>query len=548
MFITRMNKFFDKHGRWTIGLFTIVIIFAFVLYFAPGFSLMGLFQKGDGGYGRIMGREVSRADIEEQARNAIISYALRSPAIDTSNRMLHEMASKMAIERLFMVRAAEARGILVDDKAVKDSIRSNPYFQTDGDFDAEKFNSFFERSLAPMGCEKEELDKTVREDLAVERLHNEIMSSVLVTDSEIRQIFNNLYEKLTVSYAVFSYDDFLSEVKIDDARIESFFNANRDSYTVPASSRAQIIRFNYIDFEGEALASVTKEEVKKRYGRDKEDFKLEGKDSIRPLAEVAAEIKKEIAEPRARDIAAKKAKMAARDIYKSIVLESDKEPLELFTAYAEENGLEVYETGWVAADAEVISRVGPEPKLAAAISRIDPDLHISDAVLGKKAAFIALLKERRPERPAELNDLREQVVEDYRRENALRIAREKVRSAAMEISEQLDSGKTFDKIDAGVKFTALEPFDITSGAGIPDGDLIERLAMKTDENSLAPATNTPDGAVLVYLEKRELPPEAEFQEKKAFLERSYRYQKGNLVWGNFLALLRSKAQVPHNKP
>lgn len=542
MMISRMNRLFEKHGKWAFGIFIGIIIISFVLYFSPGFSFMGLFKSHERGFGSAFGKSFSEADVREQIDHILISYSLKNPNISPENNFFREIAAPMAVERIILLRAAAKRGINIDNAAVASYLRAVPIFQKEGSFDSGKYELFVKNKLDPFRLSKQSLDDAVREELIIERLHDDITTGVIVTPKELRTAFDNLYEKFKVKTARFKADDYLSEVDPDEKSIESFFTANSDKYKIPAKYRAKIVPFNYTDYGKKVLPSITEENIKKYYELNKNNYKL--KDEIQPLEKVKEKIRKELTGTETKKLAYREAQLFAVEAYRLTAEEEKREiALSAFQKLTEKHKKKSFDSDWFTAETINIKAAGAEPELAKDIAKMHSDQPISDAIPGKNAAFVAFLVEKVEERKAEFNEVKKQVAIELKREKAILLAREKARNLALKISESLDSGIKFENIEKGIKFEDVKEFDPMTPPPVQNGSQIIQMAAKTPGGRLSAPENTDDGALIVYLEKRFLPSDKEFEEKKGFFSMAYKYQKEQTAWQNFQHHLEKESNI-----
>ncbi len=263
MFITRLNSFFARHGRKTFAVFTGAIIISFVLYFSPGFNFLDMIRgAGSSGAGVpvILGKKVGEQEIAANVDSFSIVMSLSSPGFNINNSYMRNDADMIALERIMMLRAAKERNILIGDTEVADYLRAIPGFQKNGKFDTATFEQFVKLYLTPFRYSKQDLDRAVREQLAIERLYSEIGAGVMTTPEEVRQAFNTRFEKFKVKDLKFRAETYAGNVNADDKTVETFFNANAEKYKIPPKFKAKFVRFIYSGYE--KSVSVTDEKSK----------------------------------------------------------------------------------------------------------------------------------------------------------------------------------------------------------------------------------------------------------------------------------------------
>ena len=136
MFISKMNRMFHKHGRVAFGLLTIVIIVPFVLYFSAAPSeLFDMFDfRAKDSNVQIDGKTVSQEVLQNSVTDTLITMAVNNRNVDFASMRDNKDVLEQAAQRIMLLRAADARGLKVDDASVAGYIRQIPMFSPSGKF------------------------------------------------------------------------------------------------------------------------------------------------------------------------------------------------------------------------------------------------------------------------------------------------------------------------------------------------------------------------------------------------------------------------------
>ncbi len=543
MFISGLNRFFARHGRIIFAIFTGAIIISFVLYFAPGFGFFDMIGNKGGAVDTsavILGKKVSDKDIDNSVNSMSIMMSLSNPGFNIRNSYMRDQAAQMSLQRIMYLRAAAERNIYVGDAAVAEFLRSAPLFQKNGKFDSGMFDMFVKQCLAPYRYSKMDLDRAVREQLTIERLFNEIKAGVLVTPGELKQSFDLRNEKFKIRTWKFAGDDFAAKVQGSDKDIESFFTANAEKYVIPAKFKIKLVRFNYVSYDGKV--TVTDEAIKKYYEAKKDEFKE--KDAVLPLEKVADRIKKTLSENEIKAVAMKDAQTFAVEAYQATSeLKNHKSMVDGFTAFTEKKGLKTYDIGFFSVEDTVIKNVGREPELATAVAALFMDQPVSDAIQGANACFVACLTEKEEPRPAKLEEVKEKVAKDFKKENSIKLARESARNAALKVSEAMDAGKAIPEIPDCKKEDVPE-FSMMAPPNSMDAMFFASLAEETKAGKVSAPKDTPDGSIFICVEKRTLPADQEFKDKEKEFSREYASMKARAAMSMFESSLMARCKFP----
>lgn len=544
MFITRLNSFFARHGRKTFAVFTGAIIISFVLYFSPGFNFLDMIRgAGSSGSGVpvILGKKVGEQEIAANVDSFSIIMSLTSPGFNINNSYMRNDADMIALERIMMLRAAKERNILIGDSEVADYLRAIPGFQKDGKFDTATFEQFVKLYLTPFRYSKQDLDRAVREQLAIERLYSEIGAGVLTTPEEVRQAFNTRFEKFKVKDLKFRAEAYAGNVNADDKTVETFFNANAEKYRIPPKFKAKFVRFIYSGYE--KSVSVTDEKIKQYYEANKDKFKE--KEEVLPLDKVSDKIKKTLSTDEAKILAIKDAQAFAVDAYQATVdLKTQKAVIDGFAAIAEKKNIKVNETDFFSTEDVIVKNLGREPEFAMAVSQLFADQPVSDAIQGNIACFVACMTGKEESRSSKFEEVKDKVKKDYIAEKSLSLAKENARNEALKISEALNAGKNIAALQAEYKFEDLPEFDMMAPPKEADGSLIYELAAATKSGKVSEVKDTAYGSIFIFVEKKTMPTEQEFKEKEKFFTEMYSSMKSKMAVRAFMSSLEAKCKFP----
>jgi len=578
MIITGMNRFFAKHGRIAFFLIAVVISFAFVL-FMTGQSIFDLFSQRSRGSSTvlILGRKVTQAQRMDAVDSFLIQQVMTYPNASLKNTDYSKW-DQIATRNLMLLYAAQDRGIAIGDDEVKKYIKTVPEFQTKGKFDNKKFNEFVEKKLNPSHFNKADLDAAVREKLAIEQLSKNVTESIIISDEELRTAFFNINEKAKVKTNEFKTSDYIKNIKVDEKAAKAYYEANKKTYMTQPAVKIQVVRFEYGKYRVAAWKKITDKEIETYYNNNKYLYKKTDKKTKKklkdpkktkpvkpeytPLKQVAGKIKNKLAERQSKTLAAKAASQYSEKIYNltrdiPYNIKDKQKALEKcqteFAKFAKENKKKIFTTPWIFKGATAIKKLGNEPKLVQAAETRFLDDPISDAVKGNKAAFVFILIAQQAPQPEAFDKYKSKIFNDLKKSTALIKARENARNIALKIGEDIDKGKSFTSIckKLKIKFNSY-PMELKAEMQaymLPgkNGKLIHSLAFDTPQKQLAQVRNTPDGALLVYVESKTFPSEKDFKDQKTMFAMLYKMKKKQAIWFEFARSLAIASEVSAKK-
>jgi peptidyl-prolyl cis-trans isomerase D len=242
------------------------------------FAIWGLesyttFRGGRDSVATVNGMDISQREFAEELRRqqeqmrrmfggAIDPAALDSPE---SRRVVLDgliaqrlLASEVAGAHMFMSR-----------EAVIDAITNAPEFQEDGKFSAAKYSAYLaERGLSDQGNVAE-----LQRQIPLARYASAISETAIAPRTVATRLAALEAQKREVSEARISEQQFLAQVKIDDAQAKAHYEANLGDYRTPERVRAE-----YVVLSAEALARQdppTEAEIKAAYDARASQFRVE---------------------------------------------------------------------------------------------------------------------------------------------------------------------------------------------------------------------------------------------------------------------------------
>ncbi len=236
MVISSVNRFIHKHGKVTFTFILVVIAIPFV------------FMTGGGG--RPSARKIDMDQVvatysgeEMTMGNLFDSY----PRLTASNL---NPESKYIIDGLLerQITLEEARSQGLDEVSKEDLlaeiVKSYPgRFDTDGKFDFTKYNSMPE-------VVRVRLEKSTQEKISTTRLTNKITAqgTAAVTNAQIKTAYNEANRSLDISALTLKSHKFTKDAKVTEEEIKAYFTKNIEDYRIAEKKSIQIVTFNKKDF------------------------------------------------------------------------------------------------------------------------------------------------------------------------------------------------------------------------------------------------------------------------------------------------------------
>ena len=150
--------------------------------------------------------------------------------------------------------------------ARREVIKAIPAFQQDGKFNYERYKTL----LAAQGQSEQYFEQTVRTDLLQQTLVRALADSSLVPRSIADNVQRLAEEEREIRELRFRVEDFVPQVKVTDAAISDYYNANK-----PQFETAESVRAEYVVLTLDSVASqitVPESELRAYYDQNKSRY------------------------------------------------------------------------------------------------------------------------------------------------------------------------------------------------------------------------------------------------------------------------------------
>jgi peptidyl-prolyl cis-trans isomerase D len=163
------------------------------------------------------------------------------------------------IEQQLIRDANERLGQQVSDAQVSQVVRSTPAFQRDGEFDSE----YYAMVLARAGYTPARYEAQMRTDLLAQQLTQNIQSSAVATESDIRHVLRIQEQQREIAYGLVAAQDYVEQVAVTAEEVESYYQQNQANYQAPEQ-----LKLDYIELVVTEIAEnieVTDDALKQFY-------------------------------------------------------------------------------------------------------------------------------------------------------------------------------------------------------------------------------------------------------------------------------------------
>ena len=480
---------------------TVIAILAipFIFYFV---------QKPDYGavhsdmFGRIYDRSISRIEFQRNARlfnlaRELGMYQLLQDLVAGANSEAEAFAEFTA-NRLILQHEAEKLGIRPTTTEIANVVKTFQVFQGDKGFDLKKYTDFSQNVLPSLGFTEAQIEELAADQLNLERVKQLLASGVHVSESESRAKYEEAFGKMDVVVVRFHNQDFAKDLTIADADIAKYYEAHKAELKTEETRKIQFVNFTLTE-EQKKLTGKARIDVLQKMADRANDF-------TQALLEKGSDFKKAAAK------------------FEAPVKETAE-----FKATAPDPLLKA------------------DPRLAQGAFQLSAEQPNSDALQSPDGFYILHLAGVTSSRPLTLDEAKPKIVESLKQERTREMLASKAADAKRQIEEKVKGGTPVAAAlqQAGLKAETIPPFALMDEAPAapdpkkenkeaPDLPSIKQAAAEMRPGEVSQFVPTVDGGLIAILEKREPIDEAQFVQKRTFLDSRMHENMGRVVFYEWL--------------
>jgi len=259
------------------GLLTIICA-AMAITLIPGglgSDVVGLGGPGQGVVASVAGEPVTTVEVQREARQMLRQQFPRGgeQATDAAS-LFAERAAQNLISRQAIIAEAQRVGLRVTDDEVRDELQHGRYSATffpGGNFVGQQK---YEAILQGADLSVPLFEQTIKKDILLDKLHNLITGSALVSDAEVQQEFVKQNVKVKFEYAVLRKDDLLKQIQPNEAELKAFYERNKATYnnSIPEKRKLRYVVLEMAKIQ--AGTAVSREDLQVYYDQHKDDYRV----------------------------------------------------------------------------------------------------------------------------------------------------------------------------------------------------------------------------------------------------------------------------------
>lgn len=364
------------------------------------FALWGVHEylnpSGDPVMAEINGEELTTREFQEAFQEQIRRLRAQFRGQDFNLAAFEGMLKQQTLDSLItervLLQTAMDAGMRISNPVLQTHIHELPYFQEEGQFSLARYQQLLTgQNMSPAAFEAD-----IRRGLVLGQLEQGVRSSSFSTASEQQQRVQIENQQRLISYLHIPNQRFAETTEITDEAVQQHFDENQSRYMEPEK-----VSIEYVELKQDNLSAkqaVDEALLRQRYKEQQKSFTTPQEWQAAHILIEADDSNQDVARQQAEEILAK---VRAGEDFAALAKEFSAD-----TGSAQEGGY----LGWF----------GPGTMVApfeAALQELKPG-ETSDLVQTRYGFHIIQLQDAKPETVKSFEDVREQLAQAYREEEA----------------------------------------------------------------------------------------------------------------------------------
>lgn len=182
-------------------------------------------------------------------------------------RQIDDQAFNQLVTDVLLQQEYEKRGIRVTDAEIREAaltsppqdVYQNPSFQTDGRFDAAKYQRFIASPIARQQGISLQLENYYRTELPKQKLFSQLVSEAWVSDERLFRMYRDERDSATVRYvAIRPTPAQIEAVAVSEAEAKQFYGLYEDRWERPARAVVSVVGIGRVPSAADTASTADK--------------------------------------------------------------------------------------------------------------------------------------------------------------------------------------------------------------------------------------------------------------------------------------------------
>ena len=288
-----------KHTRRIVIVgFAFIMAISLIVFYAPGRNASTVDPSRDTTtVAKVNGEEITVADVARLKENYMQMFGGRMSMAQLGG---YQRFVEGLIRDRVVAQEAVRLGLAASDAEVSEKIRKQ-FTDASGVFVG------FERykqSVTPRYGSVEAFERTVRDEIAQEKLRAFVTAAVKVSDDEVQEDYKRANTIFDLSYSVLSASKLAEKIQLSDDELKSYYDQHKDDFKITEQQKK--IRYVYIDqVKAGDKVPLTDKDLREEFDKMKPEQKQAGVKVQQILLKVARKDLDAQVEQKAKDLIVK---------------------------------------------------------------------------------------------------------------------------------------------------------------------------------------------------------------------------------------------------
>ncbi|MFC1569082.1 peptidylprolyl isomerase [bacterium] len=179
---------------------------------------------------------------ERQGKESLTDYELQSVRDKIWNETLQDILMTQEVHRLGIQTSADEIFMHLENNP-PEFIRSHESFQTDGQFDIQKYQQTLRDPNYANAWR--DAENYLRSTLPMQKLGSWLISTIRVSEGEMKEAYRLKNDRMNVQYVAFNpFTYSMDDTEITDKEIQSYYNKHKDEYKASEQRKIKYVIFN----------------------------------------------------------------------------------------------------------------------------------------------------------------------------------------------------------------------------------------------------------------------------------------------------------------
>ncbi len=219
--------------------FAVLMAISLVVFYAPGRNTTIADPSRDTtAVAKVNGEEITVAEVSRLKENYMQMFGGRMSMAQLGG---YKRFVEGLIRDRIVAQEAARLGLAASDAEVSEKIRKR-YTDESGQFIG--FERYKQSVVSRYG-DMEAFERTVRDEIAQEKLRAFVTAAVKVSDDEVQEDYKRTNTTFDLTYAVLSADKLAEKIQVSDEDLKSYYDQRKDDFKITEQQKK--VRYLYID-------------------------------------------------------------------------------------------------------------------------------------------------------------------------------------------------------------------------------------------------------------------------------------------------------------